>query len=109
MRTSVPPRCCYRGDFWDVPIPCRRESWPADSSRSPRERVGARVYWSMYHSTSVDGETPVAVTGTIWVPETPPPEAASRSWPGAGRGIGDDCALSRHPDRDYRGSRTLRE
>ena len=96
----------YRGDFWDVPDPLP----PGENGQLIRVDLresgsGARVYQSMYHSTSVDGQTSVAVTGTIWVPETPPPAGGFPilAWGPGFSGIGDDCALSRHPDRDYLG------
>jgi hypothetical protein len=39
-----------------------------------------RVYRVLYHSRSVLGDdSDVAVSGTIWVPGTPPPRAATRS------------------------------
>lgn len=64
-----------------------------------------RIYRAMYRSTSVDGTTPVAVTGEIWVPGGLPPDGGFpivAFGPGFG-GIGDDCAYSIHPEWGYEG------
>jgi hypothetical protein len=70
-----------------------------------------RVYRAMYLSTSVDGTTPVAVTGTLWVPSGAAPADGFPivAWgPGSnphGLGIfGDGCAFSArpiHPETDH--------
>ena len=94
----------WSGYFWDVPDPLP----PGEPGQLIRVGLresgrGARVYRSMYHSTSVDGTTPVAITGTIWVPEGEAPAGGFpiMAWGPGFSGVGDDCALSRHPTRDY--------
>lgn len=57
-----------------------------------------RVYRVLYHSRSVLGDDPdVAVSGTMWVPETPPPEGgyAIVSFGHGNDGSADICANSR--------------
>jgi Secretory lipase len=94
----------WSGYFWDVPDPLPSGE-PGDLIRVGLREGGSgvRVYRTMYHSTSVDGATPVAVTGTLWVPGGAPPAGGFpiMAWGPGFSGVGDDCALSRHPDRDY--------
>jgi acetyl esterase/lipase len=68
--------------------------------------ASVRVYRSMYSSTSVDGETPLAVTGTIWVPGDLGDSAGAPvlAWAPGFNGIGDFCAWSHRavdPTQDY--------
>jgi pimeloyl-ACP methyl ester carboxylesterase len=95
----------WSGTFYGGPDPL-----PVDPTGSliRLERVASddvkRVYRMMYLSTSVDGTTPVPVTGTLWVPVGDAPEEGFPivTWgPGSNpfsQGIiGDGCAFSVRP------------
>lgn len=91
----------FWGDgFYEIPDPF------ASAERGSLVRVtmryqqdDARMYRMMYHSTSVDGQADVALTGAIWVPSSAAPDGGFPivAWAPMFDGVGDDCAYSRNP------------
>lgn len=92
------------GNFYDLPDPIPKSD-PGDLLKLT-VRVNdpnVRIYRALYRSTTVDGTTPVAVTGEIWIPGGLPPAGGFpivAFGPGFG-GVGDDCAYSIHPEWGY--------
>ncbi len=64
--------------------------------RAPDVPAGARAWDLLYRSEGVDGE-PVAVSGVVYAPASPPPEEGRPvlSWAHGTVGVADDCAPSR--------------
>lgn len=58
------------------------------------------VYRVMYASTSLEDDSPVAVTGLIVVPDGPAPKGGFPvvSWAHGTNGMADECAVSAEPD-----------
>ncbi|HEU5301353.1 MAG TPA: lipase family protein [Acidimicrobiia bacterium] len=58
------------------------------------------VYRVMYASTSLEDDSPVAVTGLIVVPDGPAPDGGFPvvSWAHGTNGMADECAVSADPD-----------
>lgn len=62
----------FEGDLHDVPEPLA-PGRPGELMRlQVRSSEGHRQYLMLYHSRSVSGDD-LAVTGRLWIPETPPP------------------------------------
>ena len=105
----------YRGgSFYDVPDPLEPPGLPGGLIYVQRmdDLSGARVYRVLYHSRSVS-DRDVAVSGTIWIPTSPPPVGGYQivSFAVDNDGTGDQCALSKADahgiDRSYGGLMSL--
>ena len=102
------------GNFYDVPDPLEPPDLPGALIYVQRmdDRSGARVYRVLYHSRSVS-DRDVAVSGTIWIPASPPPAGGYQivSFAMDNDGTGDQCALSKADaggiDRSYGGLLSL--
>jgi hypothetical protein len=86
------------GDFYDVPDPLEPPGQPGALIYVQRmdDLSAARVYRVLYHSRSVS-DRDVAVSGTIWIPASPPPAGGYQivSFAMDDDGTGDQCALSK--------------
>jgi Secretory lipase len=92
-------RLAFRaGDFYDVPDPLEPPGQPGALIYVQRmdDLAAARVYRVLYHSRSVS-DRDVAVSGTIWIPASPPPAGGYQivSFAMDNDGTGDQCALSK--------------
>ena len=97
-------------DVYDVPDPLP----PDDRGRLMKiepihESEEGRVYRVLYHSRQADGETDVAVTGSIWIPAIPAPYGGFPilAWGPGANGRGDECASSRRALDDSENASTL--
>lgn len=84
-------------DVYDVPEPLP----PDDRGRLMKiepihESAEGRVYRVLYHSRQADGESDVAVTGSIWIPAGSAPDGGFPilAWGPGSNGRGDPCAAS---------------
>jgi pimeloyl-ACP methyl ester carboxylesterase len=98
------------GDFYDVPDPMPSgAAGELMRTRLLRQDDDARIYLVMYRSATVDGTTPVAVTGVIWVPTGAAPDDGFPivAWGPGFDGVGDDCSYSHRlfgENSDYDGA-----
>src|SRR5262245_20385316 len=88
-------------DFYAVPDPLPPGE-PGDLIylKMLSDTFGGRVYRVLYHSRSVVDQRDVAVSGTIWIPHTPPPRGGYPivSFGHGNDGSADICANSRPDD-----------
>jgi fermentation-respiration switch protein FrsA (DUF1100 family) len=87
--------------FYSVPQPLRgKPGTLLKSQKIDAPAVHGTVFRVMYLSSALDGDTPVAVTGTVAVPDGRAPKGGFPvvAWAHGTNGMADECAPSLKPD-----------